>query len=152
MRVFRLFGLASATALVGGAMWAASAAGVGAYTPQVTMIDNDAPAPSRGFDLGQGYWGYGPEHIVVRKGEQVQFVNPDSNRYPHTVTSIKNGEGGAFAGTVDVGKDFDSSPSREALVQKGTSWTLDTSTLNPGNYAYYCRIHPWMVAKITVTE
>ena len=152
MRMFRWFGLASATALVGGALWVTSVSGAAAYTPTVTMLDNDARPPSQGFEPGQGLWGYGPEHVTVKKGEAVMFVNPETNRYPHTVTSISLTSDGAFAGMLASGARFDSSPARESLVQKGTSWSLDTSTLDPGNYAYYCRIHPWMVAKLTVME
>ncbi len=45
MRVLRWFGLASVTALVGGALWVASASGAAAYTPTVTMLDNDSDIP-----------------------------------------------------------------------------------------------------------
>lgn len=152
MRVFRWFGLASATALVGGALWVASAGGVAAYQPTVTMLDNDARPASQGFDPGRGLWGYGPDYLMVKKGESVLFVNPETNKFPHTATSIAMGGEGAFGGTLAVGAQFDSSPSREALVNRGGSWTLDTSDMEPGNYSYYCRIHPWMVAKLTVTE
>ncbi len=152
MRMFRWFGLSSATALVGGALWVASASGVAAYQTTVTMLDNDARPASQGFDAGRGQWGYGPDYVVVKKGESVLFVNPETNRFPHTVTSIALGEGGPFSNSLTVGTTFDSSPTREALVQKANSWTLDTASLEPGNYSYYCRIHPWMVAKLTVTE
>ncbi len=152
MRMFRWLGLASATALVGGALWVSSVSGAAAYTPTVTMLDNDARPLSQGFDAGQGFWGFGPEHVMAKKGETIMFVNPETNRYPHTVTSISLTTDGAFAGTVAAGAHFDSSPSREALVAKGTSWMLDTSAMDPGNYAYYCRIHPWMVARLTVIE
>ena len=152
MRVFRWFGLASVTALVGGALWVASASGAAAYQTTVTMLDNDAIPANQGFDPGRGLWGFGPEHVTVKKGEAVLFVNPETNHYPHTVTSIALASGGPFADTVSVGTVFDSSPSREALVQKGASWTLDTTNVEVGNYSYYCRIHPWMVAKLTVTE
>ena len=121
MRVFRWFGLASATALVGGALWVASASGAAAYQPTVTMIDNDARTPNQGFDPGRGDWGFGPEHVTVKKGESIVFVNPESNRRPHTVTSIALGSEGPFAGSVAVGTLFDSSPAQDALVQRGTS-------------------------------
>lgn len=152
MRVLRWFGLASATALVGGVLWANSVSGAAAFTPTVTILDNDAPGPARGFDPGQGQWGFGPDYMVVKKGEQVMFVSPETNHFPHSVTSITLSGDGAFAGMVAAGAKFDSSPSRETLVQKGSNWMLDTSTLDAGNYGYYCRIHPWMVAKLTVTE
>ncbi len=152
MRVFRWFGLASASALVGGALWVASAGGAAAYQPTVTMLDNDARPASQGFDPGRGLWGYGPEYVTVRRGESVLFVNPETNRFPHTVTSISLTGEGPFSGVLAVGTVFDSSPAREQLVQKGTSWTLDTTNIEPGNYSYYCRIHPWMVSKLTIAE
>ncbi len=152
MRVFRWFALASAMALVGGALWVAGASSAVAYQATVTMLDNDALPPNQGFDPGQGYWGFGPDYVTVRRGEPVLFVNPETSRFPHTVTSISIGSEGAFSGNLAVGTHFDSSPTREALVRPGNSWTLDTTGLNPDNYAYYCRIHPWMVAKLTITE
>ena len=152
MRVLRWFGLASATALVGGALWVTSASGAAAYQPTVTMLDNDARPASQGFDPGRGYWGFGPEYVIVTRGESVVFVNPETNRFPHTVTSIALTGEGPFSGTLAAGTVFDSSPAREQRVQRGNSWTLDTSNIEPGNYSYYCRIHPWMVAKLTITE
>ena len=32
----------------------------------------------------------------------------------------------------------------------GSSFVLDTSTLDAGQYVYYCTIHPWMVGTFTV--
>ena len=120
-----------------------------AYTPTVTMIDNVAVAANQGIEIGQAYWGYGPNIIHVKKGEQVMFNNPATNKRPHSVTSISLG-GMPFENNLAAGAKFDSSPTREALVTPGNSWTLDTNTLDAGNYAYYCRIHPWMVGQITV--
>jgi plastocyanin len=36
------------------------------------------------------------------------------------------------------------------LLQPGQSFTLDASTLAPGNYAYLCRLHPWMNGELTI--
>lgn len=147
--VVRLFRLVPAFALAAGLMWQAAVPAVGAATPTVTLFDNDAPGPSAGFDVAQGDWGYAPAHIAVMRGDTVLFNNPSSNRLPHTVTNIER-VGPAFENQVAAGTRFDSSPSRESLVAVGTSWTLDTSTLDQGHYAYYCRIHPWMVGSLTV--
>lgn len=152
MRFVRRFGFLPAVAFAVGVAWAVTAsAATAAFTPTVTMIDNDAPAPNQGVDVGQGYWGFGPQMIVVRKGEQVTFVNPATNRRSHSVTSISLG-GSPFESNLVAGAKFDSSPSRETLVTPGNSWTLDTATLDPGHYAYYCRIHPWMVGQVSVVE
>ena len=59
-------------------------------------------------------------------------------------------QGGAFENTLQAGTKFDSSPTRETVIAPGNSWMLDTSTVDPGNYAFYCRFHPWMVGEITV--
>ena len=149
MRVLRPLGLALGLVLTLGVVWAAEVPQAIAYSPMVTMIDNDAPTPNQGIDMGQGYWGYGPQLVHVKKGEQVTFQNPASNKRPHTVTSISLG-GMPFENNLVAGAKFDSSPTREALVAPGSTWTLDTSSLDAGNYAYYCRIHPWMVGQISV--
>jgi plastocyanin len=150
MRFMLRFAFIPAIALAVGVTWAYSAGAASAYSPMVTMVDNDAPAVNQGIDMGQGYWGFGPNQVVVHKGEQVLFVNPSTNKRPHTVTSIALSEGGNFDGALAAGNKFDSSPSREALVTPGNNWTLDTNNLDPGNYAYYCRLHPWMVGELTV--
>ena len=150
MRLGRRFLVVSALVFALGVAWSADASTATASTPMVTMIDNDAPTPNQGIDLGQAYWGYGPQLIHVKKGEQVTFVNPATNKRPHSVTSISLGAAPFAEGTLQAGAKFDSSPTRETLVTVGNSWVLDTSTIDPGNYAYYCRIHPWMVGQITV--
>ena len=149
MRVLRPLGLVTGLVLTLGVVWAADASLATAYAPTVTMIDNDAPAVNQGIDMGQAYWGYGPQLVHVKKGEQITFMNPASNKRPHSVTSISLG-GMPFENSLVAGGKFDSSPTREALVTPGNSWTLDTATLDAGNYAYYCRIHPWMVGQVTV--
>ena len=147
----RLLGLLPALVFAVGALVYATAAPAGAATPTVTMFDNDARSPGQGFDPAQGWWGFAPAHIEAKKGDMVVFHNPGSNRFPHTVTNLER-TSGAFENQVTAGTKFDSSPSREALVTTGNSWALDTSMLDPGHYPYYCRIHPWMVASITVME
>jgi plastocyanin len=149
MLVLRPLCLALGLVLVSGVVWATEASRAVAYTPTVTIIDNDAPAANQGVDMGQGYWGYGPSLVHVKKGEQVTFHNPSTNKRPHSVTSISLG-GMPFENSLVAGAKFDSSPTREALLAPGSSWTLDTATLDTGNYAYYCRIHPWMVGQISV--
>jgi len=149
MRFIRRLAFVPALALALGVTWAATASSAAASTPMVTMFDNDAPTPNQGIDVGQAYWSYGPGVLHVKKGEQVTFVNPSTNKRPHSVTSISLATT-PFENGLVAGAKFDSSPTRETLVTPGNSWVLDTSTVDAGNYAYYCRIHPWMVAQITV--
>jgi plastocyanin len=120
-----------------------------AATPTVTIYDNDAPVPSAGFDEAQAHWGFSPTTMHVKKGDVVLFKNAAGTK-PHTVTSIDR-PSSPFDGQTTVGTAFDSSPSREALITAGSEWRLDTGGLEPGHYAYYCRIHPWMVAAVSVT-
>lgn len=149
MRFVRRFAFVPALALAVGVAWAASVSSAAAFTPSVTMIDNDAPTPNQGMDVGQAFWGYGPDVLHVKKGEQVTFVNPPTNKRPHSVTSISLG-GPPFENALVAGAKFDSSPTRETLITPGNSWVLDTSTVDAANYSYYCRIHPWMVGQLTV--
>lgn len=149
MRFTRRLAFVPALVFAVGVAWAASTSVATAYTPMVTMLDNDAPTPNQGIDPGQGHWGYGPDLITVKKGEQVTFVNPPTNKRPHSVTSISLATT-PFENGLVAGAKFDSSPSRETLVTPGNSWVLDTSTVDAGNYAYYCRIHPWMVGQISI--
>ena len=149
MQSLRPWAIGAALVLAVGVVSAASATVATAYTPTVTMIDNDSQTPNQAIEMGQAYWGYGPDILHVKKGEQVVFNNPATNRRPHSVTSISLG-GMPFENNLAAGAKFDSSPTREQLVTPGNSWTLDTNSLDAGNYAYYCRIHPWMVGQITV--
>lgn len=120
----------------------------GAYSPRVTLVDNDGSfSPG---DPGTGLWGFAPAHLTVAKGETITFDNPQANFRPHTITSI-TWEGTAPTRTLTSAKAFDSSPTREALVMPGQSFKLDTSDMDPGHYLYYCTLHPWMVGTFTVT-
>jgi len=80
----------------------------------------------------------------------LEFDNPAGNNFPHTVTSI-TWTGQAPDRTLASGQAFNSSPTRADYIMPGSSYILDTSTLMPGQYLYYCAIHPWMVGTFTVT-
>lgn len=139
----------AALALAVATFWLVEAAPVDAGTPSVTILDNDGAVGQQGFDPVTGYWGYGPTHVIVTKGMAVTFNSPATNKRPHSVTDIRAGES-PFGESILAGSRFDSSPTREALIMPGNSWTLDTSNLDPGHYGYYCRLHPWMVGSLTV--
>ena len=149
MRFLGHAGFVLALALAIGVGWAYVATPANADSPMVMFVDNDAPPVNQGIDAKQSAWGFAPTQIVVTKGESVTFMNPAEGKRPHSVTSISL-TGPNFENGMAAGAKFDSSPTREALVTPGNSWTLDTSTLDAGNYAYFCRIHPWMVGEITV--
>lgn len=148
VRVLAIAGLAMA--LVGTVAWA-SGRPADASTPRVVMVDNDARIGQQGFDPGAGWWGFAPSHIEVWKGEKIVFDNPTGNFRPHNVVSIDR-EGGPFDFKLVAGARFNSSPTREALVNPGGQWTLDTTDATPGHYTYHCSLHPWMVGTITVMD
>lgn len=123
----------------------------GAANNEVTIYDTTSP-PYRPLDGETGTWGYGPSHLTVTQGDQIVFNNPSTNTQAHTVTSLafSSGSDGNFT-NVAIGTEFDSSPGgRDARLAPGTSWTLDTSTLTPGQYVYFCAAHPWMVGTFTL--
>ena len=75
---------------------------------------------------------YEPDAAVVEKGNIIEWTNADS--VFHTVTS-----------KADFGETFDS-----VLIDAGDVYLLDTSKLDAGEYEYFCSVHPWMVATITI--
>lgn len=142
--------LASAV-VVGGRAVLHSSATVQAQTvkdaSRVTIYDSNV-----NFTPGnpaEGEWGYAPVHIAVKQGASIEFDNPASNNFPHTVTSI-GWSGTAPDRTLTSGVQFNSSPTKDAYIMPGASFTLDTTTLDPGQYDFYCTIHPWMVGTLTV--
>ncbi|MHB8574774.1 MAG: cupredoxin domain-containing protein [Dehalococcoidia bacterium] len=116
-------------------------------TARVVIVDgNDSFTPGNDF---LGNWGFAPGHVAVHQGETIEFDNSAGNAFPHTVTSI-TWTGAAPDRTLVSGDTFNSSPTKADYVMPGSSWVLDTSTLDPGQYVYYCAIHPWMVGTFTV--
>jgi plastocyanin len=110
-----------------------------------------AQPPQNLFDPAQGRWRFDPGNVEVRQGEQIVFQSPPGNHHGHTVTSLVR-VGGPFPDPVQLrgGTLFDSSPTNDTVIQPGGSFPLDTSRLNPGNYAYICKLHPWMSGEFTV--
>lgn len=72
---------------------------------------------------------YSPANIQVKAGATVTWTNQDTA--PHTVT-FKNGM-----------KD-------SGILQKGQTFNYTFTT--PGTYQYYCTVHPYMTATVTVTS
>jgi plastocyanin len=77
---------------------------------------------------------YSPDPITVTKGDVIEWTNNDN--VMHTVTSL-----------ADTGATFDSS-----IISAGDKWTLDTGTLDAGEYDYFCTVHPFMTAKMVISE
>ena len=110
--------------------------------------------------------------VQVEKGTMLPFVNEDAAiGVRHTVTSCEWPCNGRYVanypnpdGLFDSGKLGNTDPidgggvatSGGPLFGVGLAeetlpvWQLDTSGLDPGLYAYYCRIHPWMRGSLEV--
>src|SRR5579883_1829777 len=84
--------------------------------PRVTIYDSNV-----NFTAGnpaEGEWGFAPMHIAVPQGAQVEFDNPASNSFPHTVTSIA-WSGAAPDRTLASGTQFNSSPTKDGYIMPG---------------------------------
>jgi plastocyanin len=90
------------------------------------------PAKILAGATAEGNPDYGPDHLTVNRGEGVEWVNEDNA--PHTVTSSDEGV-------------FDS-----GLINVNATWLLNTASLELGDYEYFCTLHPYMSAMLTVTE
>ena len=77
---------------------------------------------------------YEPDVAIVPQGYVVEWTNDDA--VIHTVTT-----------TEDIGETFDSS-----LMDAGAIYSLDTSTLEIGEYDYFCLVHPWMESVLVIEE
>ena len=105
-----------------------SAAGGGGGGPTINILEGAAVQGSPDFD---------PEDLTAKKGDEVTVVNQDT--VPHTVTS------GTGSSDPNSAKSFDTS-----IINGGESATISLAQVEPGQYDYYCMIHPYMTGKITV--
>src|ERR687896_177061 len=85
----------------------------------------------------QGSPDYDPEELTASAGSEVTVVNQDT--LPHTVTS---GTGPQDPNSAQL---FDTS-----LINGGESATLSLAQVTPGQYDYYCIVHPYMTGKVVV--
>jgi plastocyanin len=96
--------------------------------PTINILEGAAVQGSPDFD---------PEDLTAKKGDEVTVVNHDT--VPHTVTS------GTGSSDPNSAKSFDTS-----IINGGESATVSLAQVEPGQYDYYCMIHPYMTGKITV--
>jgi plastocyanin len=85
----------------------------------------------------QGSPDYDPEELTASAGAEVTVVNQDT--LPHTATS------GTGPQDPESAQSFDTS-----LINGGESATLSLAQVTPGQYDYYCIVHPFMTGKINV--
>ena len=85
----------------------------------------------------QGNPSYDPGSLTVKVGDTIAVDNEDST--PHTVTN------GKAATDPNMGKLFDTS-----IINAGDSGEIVTTDLQPGEYPYFCSVHPYMTGTLTV--
>ncbi|MGB7557590.1 MAG: cupredoxin domain-containing protein, partial [Nitrososphaeraceae archaeon] len=85
----------------------------------------------------QGNPSYDPDSLTVKVGDTIAVDNEDST--PHTVTNGKD------ATDPNMGKLFDTS-----IINAGDSSEIVTTDLKPGEYPFFCSVHPYMTGTMTV--
>ena len=85
----------------------------------------------------QGNPSYEPDSLTVKVGDTIAVENKDTT--PHTVTNGKD------ATDPNMGKLFDTS-----IINAGDSADVVTADLKPGEYPYFCSVHPYMTGSLTV--
>jgi cytochrome c oxidase subunit II len=85
----------------------------------------------------QGNPSYDPDPITVKVGDTIAVENKDTT--PHTVTNGKD------ATDPNMGKLFDTS-----IINAGDSADVVTADLKPGEYSFFCSVHPYMTGSLTV--
>src|SRR5215213_5851543 len=96
--------------------------------PIINILEGAAVQGSPDFD---------PDELTAKKGDEVTVVNQDT--VPHTATS------GTGATDPNSAQLFDTS-----IINGGESATISLAQVEPGQYDYYCMVHPYMTGKITV--
>jgi plastocyanin len=112
----------------GGDAATGGAAGEGGAGPTINILE--------GASI-QGSPDYDPDELTASAGAEVTVVNQDT--LPHTVTS------GTGPQDPESAQLFDTS-----LINGGESATLSLAQVTPGQYDFYCIVHPYMTGKITV--
>ncbi|HYZ94730.1 MAG TPA: cupredoxin domain-containing protein [Nitrososphaeraceae archaeon] len=121
-----------------GAMGGANDTGSNATTPAATTTA--AASATLTIPNGasvQGNPAYEPNPLTVKVGDIIAVENKDIA--PHTVTNGKD------ATDPTMGKLFDTS-----IINAGDSAEIVAADLDPGEYAYFCSVHPYMTGTLTV--
>ena len=85
----------------------------------------------------QGNPAYDPDPLTVKVGDTIAVNNKDIA--PHTVTNGKD------ATDPNMGKLFDTS-----IINAGDSGQIVTTGMKPGEYPFFCSVHPYMKGTLTV--
>lgn len=123
---------------------ATAGGGASTATPAAPAAPPAKPAGPPGTPLTilqgasvQGSPSYDPATLTVKKGDKITVTNKDT--VPHTVTS------GAGPTDPNSAKQFDTS-----IIEAGATADIETASVSPGQYPYYCAVHPYMTAKLVV--
>ncbi len=87
----------------------------------------------------QGRIPFEPQILRLNAGDKITVMNMDL--VPHSVTS------GTGPQDMTSGKFFDS-----LLIEAGKSSDIYTSKLSPGQYDFFCVIHPFMKGKVQILD
>jgi plastocyanin len=85
----------------------------------------------------QGNPNFNPDTLTVKKGDKITVTNKDT--LPHTVTS------GTGPTDPNNAKQFDTS-----IIEAGKTADIQTTNLSPGQYPFFCSVHPYMTGKLVV--
>jgi cytochrome c oxidase subunit 2 len=85
----------------------------------------------------QGSPDFEPDTLTVKKGDKITVTNKDT--LPHTVTS------GTGPTDPNSAKQFDTS-----IIELGATADIETTNITPGDYPFYCAVHPYMTGKLVV--
>jgi cytochrome c oxidase subunit 2 len=85
----------------------------------------------------QGNPAYEPNPLTIKVGDTIAVENEDIA--PHTVTNGKD------ATDPTMGQLFDTS-----IINAGDSAEIVTADMDPGEYPYFCSVHPYMTGTLTV--
>ena len=106
--------------------------------PRVHRVSNPAGTGVPGCEATNEC--YVPSDLAIRAGDTVSWTNDDS--VPHTVTA------GALRADVNlVGEDYPGGFDSGIMAQGGS---FDHTFGSPGEYPYFCILHPWMSGTVTV--
>ena len=84
---------------------------------------------------------YTPTHLTVHTGTTVTWINSDGS-IPHTVTA-------GWANSESIGLDYPGGNGFDSDFMSGSAEFEHTFEV-PGEYDYYCQLHPWMIGSVTV--
>ncbi len=84
---------------------------------------------------------YTPTHLTVHVGDTVTWINSDGS-IPHTVTA-------GWPDSDSIGTDYPGGHGFDSDFMSGGA-TFEHTFEEPGEYDYFCLLHPWMIGSVTV--